>query len=96
MKHSHIVIFVIDSSDRQSIAQAKEDLHRSVLKHKDLHPKACLLVLANKQDIEGCMTVIEIIDALQLNSITKRKWHVQGVSVMGALGLNQGVQWMER
>ena len=96
MKHSHIVIYVVDSSDRLSLNSAKNDLHNSVLKHKDLHKSACILVLANKQDIDGSMTVLEIIEGLNLSSITNRKWHVQAVSVLQGLGLNQGVQWMER
>lgn len=75
MKHAHIVMFVIDSSDRQSINLAKDDLHNSVLNHRDLHKNACLLVIANKQDIEGCMSILEIIDILQLGKI-KRKCHM--------------------
>ena len=37
IKHAHIIMFVIDSSDRQSINMAKNDLHNHVLSHKDLH-----------------------------------------------------------
>ena len=45
------LIFVIDSNDRQRIAEARSELHRIILDRE--MKEALLLVFANKQDIPG-------------------------------------------
>lgn len=45
------LIFVIDSSDRQRIDEARQELHRVILDRE--MKEALLLVFANKQDIPG-------------------------------------------
>ena len=45
------LIFVIDSNDRQRIAEARSELHRIILDRE--MKEALLLVFANKQDISG-------------------------------------------
>ena len=66
------LIFVVDSSDRQRIDKAREELKR-MLAEEDLKD-VVLLVLANKQDI-ALMDVKEVIEKLDLASIKNRPWH---------------------
>ena len=62
--NSEAVIFVIDSSDVERIDECKEDLFYMLSDEtlKDAH----LLVLANKQDLPGALTVPEIVDRMEL------------------------------
>ena len=45
------LIFVIDSSDRVRIEEAKQELHR-IINDREMK-ESLLLVFANKQDIQG-------------------------------------------
>lgn len=50
------LVFVVDSSDHKRIEEAKVELHRIL---NDLEMSECLLlVFANKQDIEGGMSLL--------------------------------------
>lgn len=58
------MVYVIDSSDRERIARSKGYLLR-VLNDADLKD-APILVMANKQDIEGAMSGAELAEKLDL------------------------------
>jgi len=88
------IIFVIDSSDRERIEDAKEELHRMLIE-EDLKNVA-LLVLANKQDIAGAMTAAEITEKLALHSIKQRAWYIQATCAKNGDGLIEGLEWMSR
>ena len=85
------LIFVVDSSDRARVELAKEELHK-MLSEEDLKD-AVLLVFANKQDL-GVMSVAEVIDKLDLQSIRGRDWFCQGTSALTGTGLYEGLNWM--
>lgn len=54
------MIFMVDSTHRERLAEASEALHAQ-LREDEL--RGCpLLVLANKQDLDGCMTPTELSD----------------------------------
>ncbi len=57
-KNTDAVIFVLDSNDRDRISECKSELHR--LLGDDELRDAAILVLANKQDIPGAMSVEEV------------------------------------
>ena len=52
------VIYVVDSADRDRVGISKQELV-SMLEEEELK-SAILVVLANKQDIEGAMSVTEV------------------------------------
>ena len=47
-----------------------------MLQHEDLS-RVRLLVLANKQDVKGCMTAAEISQQLQLTEMKNHTWNIQ-------------------
>ena len=85
------LIYVIDSSDRERIGIAKDTLH-SMLQEEDLKDSV-LLIFANKQDL-GVMSVAEVIDKLDLQSLRGRDWFCQGTSALSGTGLYEGLNWM--
>ena len=87
------LIFVVDSSDRNRIDKAREELHK-MLAEEDLKD-AVLLVLANKQDI-AVMDVKEVIERLDLASLKSRPWHCQGTSAISGQGLTEGFTWIHK
>ena len=60
------VIYVVDSADRDRVGISKQELV-SMLEEEELK-NAILVVLANKQDIEGAMSVTEVRKILGLIS----------------------------
>ncbi|KAG0008606.1 hypothetical protein BGZ81_003987 [Podila clonocystis] len=91
------VIFVVDSNDRDRIAEAREDLER--MSCEDELRDAVFLIMANKQDIPGCMTVLEVYEALNLDKISlrsRRRVHIQPCSVVLGEGMEQGMEWLSR
>lgn len=59
------VIFVVDSSDRERVALAKDVLEKAMA-HKYMRGKR-VLVLANKQDVVGAMSAEEVASRLNIH-----------------------------
>jgi hypothetical protein len=70
------IIFVVDSSDRDCIPEARGELHR-ILNSDKLQRDSPLLVLANKQDLPHAMKEDEIADKLGLHELGERLYCVQ-------------------
>ncbi|XP_027114377.1 ADP-ribosylation factor-like [Coffea eugenioides] len=88
------LIFVIDSSDRDRVAEARDELHRML--NEDELRNALLLVLANKQDLPNAMNVAELTDKLGLHSISQRQWYIQSTCATTGEGLYEGMEWLSR
>ena len=74
--NTQAVIFVLDASDQKRLLESKNELVK-LLSEKELKD-ASLLILANKQDISGCLTIEEITDHFSLYKLCcGRSWHLQ-------------------
>ena len=89
-----LLIFVVDSNDRERIDEANEELSE-LLSHDDLK-EAVLLVLANKQDIPNAMTTIEVSNKLGLPKIQNRIWYIQGTCATNGEGLYESLNWLSK
>lgn len=85
------VVMVVDASDRARMPLAKAEM-RSLLERSEL-TGAVLLVLANKQDLDGAMTEEEVEEALALEKLAGRAWRVQPCSATTGFGLAEGFSW---
>ena len=65
------IIFVVDSSDRERISRAQEELHR-VIADPELS-QAPILVFANKQDLQGAMNEQEVYSELNLHEVAEER-----------------------
>jgi len=86
------IIYVVDSMDRDRISISKQELV-SMLEEEELK-KAVLVVFANKQDIEGAMTVTEVANALGLPALKNRKYQIFKTSAIKGDGLDEAMEWM--
>nr|GMC62401.1 ADP-ribosylation factor 1-like 2 [Ipomoea batatas]GMC87752.1 ADP-ribosylation factor 1-like 2 [Ipomoea batatas] len=55
---------------------------------------AVILVFANKQDLKGAMTPMEVCEGLGLYDLRNRKWHIQGTCALKGDGLYEGLDWL--
>ncbi|KAG2156236.1 ADP-ribosylation factor family-domain-containing protein [Suillus clintonianus] len=86
------IIFVVDSSDRDRIPEAKEEL-RVLMNNEELQ-NALLLVFANKQDMPGAMNASELTDKLDLRTLRQRTWFIQSTCATSGEGLYEGLEWL--
>ena len=66
-QNTQVLIFVVDSSDRDRIDEAREELQK-ILGEEELRSSG-LLVLANKQDLPNAMSETEVTEKLNLSAI---------------------------
>uniref|UniRef100_UPI0037E9B692 ADP-ribosylation factor-like protein 14 n=1 Tax=Semicossyphus pulcher TaxID=241346 RepID=UPI0037E9B692 len=82
------VVFVVDSSDRARMEEARKELE-SALRSEPLKGRPLILV-ANKQDVNGALTVTEIKDTFHLKRVcTGRDWFVQPCSASTGFGVEE-------
>ncbi|KAL5562432.1 hypothetical protein UlMin_032179 [Ulmus minor] len=87
------IIFVVDSSDRERISDARQELNR-ILNENDELSNATLLVFANKQDLPNAMSSGEMADKLGLHLLPHRRWYIQNTSATSGEGLYEGLEWL--
>jgi len=86
------MIFVVDSTDRDRVEQAKDEMAKML--QEDALEGIPLLVFANKQDLPNAMTVPELTTALGLSCISRREWSVQASCATTGDGLYEGLDWL--
>ena len=87
------MIFVIDSSDREHVGFEESGL-RNIAETPELRDLP-FLILANKQDLPGALSVEEIRDILDLDSNFPTGYtYIQGCSVVTQEGINEGLDWL--
>lgn len=86
------IIFVVDSNDRERIADARAELER-MLSEPELSD-AVLLCLANKQDLPRAMPVPEVTEKMGLHNLRSRQWYIQACTATTGDGLYEGLDWM--
>ena len=87
------IIFVVDSNDRDRIQEAKNELF-IMLREEELRGIP-ILVFANKQDLPNAMSVVEVTDKLELNSIPDTtSWFITPSCATTGDGLYEGLDWI--
>ncbi|CAF2651282.1 unnamed protein product [Rotaria sp. Silwood2] len=90
--NTNAIIYVVDSMDRDRIHISKHELV-SMLQEDDLK-NAVLCVFANKQDLNGCMSISEVENALDLTSLKNRKYQIFKTSAIEGIGFNEAMKWL--
>lgn len=86
------IIYVVDSADKDRIGISKDEL--LYMLREDELASAILVVLANKQDMEGCMSVTEVHTALGLEALKNRTFQIFKTSATKGEGLDQAMDWL--
>lgn len=90
----HGVIYVIDSSDEKRMEESHQAFDSVV---HDPHLEGIpLLILANKQDLQGSLGVEAIKNIFDGNSpsIGQRDYYIQPTSVLNGDGISTGIEWL--
>lgn len=93
--NTQAVVFVIDSSNQARLPEAHNELAK-LMSEKELKD-ASLLIFANKQDIEGSISLEQLTEQLGLHKLCcGRSWHVQACDAQSGNGLHDGLDWLSR
>ena len=65
----------------------------SMLDEEELK-SSILVVLANKQDLEGAMSVTEVYGALGLDALKSRTFQIFKASAVRGDGLDEAMEWL--
>jgi signal recognition particle receptor subunit beta len=84
LKNCEGLFYVVDSSDRERIELAKNEL-KNLLDFEDMK-KIPVIVIANKQDIDPSMSLKEIEQLMKLNEI-ENPYHLIGACAKTGEGL---------
>ncbi|XP_038548162.1 ADP-ribosylation factor-like protein 14 [Micropterus salmoides] len=83
------LVFVVDSRDEKRLDEACKELRR-VLKYESLRGVP-LVVLANKQDLQGALSPEALCLKLELRRVCEgRPWFIQPCSASTGMGLEEG------
>ncbi len=92
LQNNDALIFIVDSSDRERFAEAREELWG--LLEKDELRNTVLLVYANKQDMPGAANSAQVTEAMDLFKLQDRRWYVQACCATTGDGLVEGLKWV--
>ncbi|XP_029970871.1 ADP-ribosylation factor-like protein 14 [Salarias fasciatus] len=82
------VVFVVDSADQERMKEARHELE-ATLGSEQLRGRPVVLV-ANKQDVNGALTVTEMKDKFNLKKLcTGRDWFIQPCSATTGFGVEE-------
>lgn len=86
----HLLIFVVDSNDRDRFESAREEFQ--MFFRDDSLRGVPVLCLANKQDLPNAAGLAEVIHAMQLSLLTDRKWYLLPTCMPSGDGLRECVE----
>jgi ADP-ribosylation factor-like protein 8 len=86
------IVFVLDSADSEKFDQAKAELHN--LLEKPQLSSIPLLVLGNKNDLPESLKVDQVIDKMELKSITNREVSCYSISAKNQVNIDVTLQWL--
>ena len=86
------IVFIVDIADMDVLSAAKEELH--ILMSNQTLVGIPLLVLGNKSDLPDRLTVDELIDVMDLKSISGREVSCYGISAREETNLDAVLHWL--
>ena len=89
---TNAIVFVIDSTDKERLDIAKQELFL-LIKEEELQGVP-IAILANKQDIEGALSDIEISEMMGLSDIKNRPWAIFKTIAKTGIGLDNAFKWL--
>ncbi|CAM9276451.1 unnamed protein product [Phaeothamnion confervicola] len=92
-READAVLFVLDSTDAIRMCVAREELDQ-LLAHPDLQGPSPILFFANKMDLPGAMTPVQIMGALELERIKNKPWHIAASNAVTGEGIDAAMSWL--
>ncbi|KAH9812716.1 ADP-ribosylation factor family-domain-containing protein [Melampsora americana] len=86
------IVFLVDSSERPAVDASRVELH-SLISKPELSGIP-LLVLGNKNDLDGALKVGELIESLELSKVTGREVSIYSISAKESINIDATLKWL--
>ena len=87
------IVYVIDSTQQDRFPVAKKELWNKILNNKKFQ-RVPILLLANKQDLDGAANVKQIIETFEINLIEEHSYAIFPTSAKNGLNVQEGMIWL--
>lgn len=83
------LLFVVDAADRERLTEARDELF-TIVTEKAMSTVP-FVIIANKSDSPMAVKPSEIIEQLNLHSISRQRWYIQSACALTGDGLVEGM-----
>ncbi|KAJ3316467.1 hypothetical protein HDU76_001776 [Blyttiomyces sp. JEL0837] len=87
------LIFVIDSSAKSRLDEAKTEIHK-IIENPEMR-NVPVVILANKQDLDDALSPELLVKYLNLNAI-QQSWEIFGTCAKDGSGLLEALTWLSK
>ncbi|CAL6080107.1 ADP-ribosylation_factor [Hexamita inflata] len=87
-------LYVVDASDKDKLSEAKDELFKLV--EMDTLVGKPLLVLGNKNDIDGALKEDQLQKMLDLEQIQNREVCIYSISAKNLTNIDNVIKWMTK
>ncbi|XP_061181639.1 uncharacterized protein LOC133190172 [Saccostrea echinata] len=84
------LVYVVDSNDRERIAEAREELF-GILQCEEMRGVP-VVIIANKQDLPNALSPSEVAEMMCLHKLTSRKWYIQSACATTGEGIYESMR----
>ena len=88
------LLFVVDSSDRDRLKEARDELF-GIITNESMS-KVPVVIIANKSDLPTAVQPSELIEQLNLHSISRRRWYIQSACALNGDGIVESMQQLAK
>lgn len=88
------IIVVIDATDKLRFAVVKDELETMLRDPRVAEKKIPILFLSNKMDLPTASPPVETMQALELEKITDRPWHIAACDALKGEGVEEATKWL--
>lgn len=93
MGEAKVLLFVVDSSDKERVDEAQEELEK--ISQVEEVRDAVYLILAHKIDLDTAMHPVELIERLKLDEVLEgRLWEIMDTSATTGENILEGLDWI--
>ncbi|UJR33326.1 hypothetical protein I4U23_020776 [Adineta vaga] len=93
-ENSEGLLFVVDASDRERIEEARDELF-NIITYESMS-SVPFVVIANKSDLSMAIPITELIQQLNLHSISRQRWYIQSACAITGDGLVEAMQQLSK
>lgn len=95
MEGSMGVVFVVDSADVARFPEARRELWKYVIENKRV-TDIPILILANKQDLEGALSAGQVARSLDLHKVFDHSYAIFPASASTGFNLEEALEWLRQ
>ncbi|KAK3085938.1 hypothetical protein FSP39_011034 [Pinctada imbricata] len=91
-QNTQALVFIVDSTDKDRLDEFKMEIMRSI--NEDELRNCPFVIMANKQDLSGALSVEELTERLELDKLPDKTWAIFPTCATTGDGLTEVMEWL--